>query len=94
MHRVPLSITRPVLMANCERVPLVLLMACGGTLVLAALMTWHLLPLLIGLPIMIVAPKLLRYAAGKDPYGFEVYRRHMRYRHYHRAWSTPFRVDR
>lgn len=53
----------------------------------------NLVGLVVGILLWISLVPVLRYLAKRDPQMFKVYMRHVRYKGYYPARSTPFRVD-
>jgi type IV secretion system protein VirB3 len=88
----PRSLTRPVLFAGAERKPVAVVGMLGFMLCFLGWMSFSVLPAVIGAAVLFIGIPTLRALAKRDPYMFACYRRHLAYRHYHRAYSTPFRT--
>ena len=89
LRRIPIhrALTRPDLMAGCERE---LVMAAGmmtGILVFVA-MNW--LAALVGIVIFPLMVMALRAIAKADPVMSKIYLRHIKYRPYYPEHSTPY----
>lgn len=92
MLPIPRAIARPVLFAGCERKPVGLVGMFGFMLCWLGWMGHAVPPFLVGLALLWIGIPLLRQLAKRDPQMFATYRRHLRCRHYHRAFSTPQRL--
>ena len=89
LRRLPIhrALNRPDLMAGCERELILSAGMITGILVFVA-MNW--LAAIVGIVIFPVMVMALRTIAKADPVMSKVYLRHIRYRPYYAAHSTPF----
>lgn len=89
LRRLPIhrALNRPDLMAGCERELILSAGMITGILVFVA-MNW--LAAIVGIVILPVMVMALRAIAKADPVMSKVYLRHIRYRPYYAAHSTPF----
>jgi type IV secretory pathway TrbD component len=90
LRRLPIhrALHRPHLLLGAEREPVLYTLIVAFTLVFAAL-SWP--ALLVGAALWLVGLGVLRSLAKADPHMTRVYLRHIRYRPYYPARSTPFR---
>jgi type IV secretion system protein VirB3 len=89
-RRVPIhrALHRPNLLLGAEREPVLYTLIVAFTLVFAAL-SWP--AFLVGAALWFIGLGVLRQLAKADPHMTRVYPRHIRYRRYYPARSTPFR---
>lgn len=86
--RVHRALSRPNLLMGADR-ELVLLTGLASVILIFVVLTWY--AALFGVAIWIVAVAALRMMAKVDPMMRRVYIRHVSYRPYYRATSTPWR---
>lgn len=84
------ALNRPDLMAGCERTLLLLTGLIALVLIVVAM---NKIAAIIGVCIWLVCVGLLRKMAKADPLMSRVYFRHVQYKHYFPAKSTPFAVS-
>ena len=84
---VPRAMSRPDLLAGCER-QLFLLTALVCTTLIVVIQTW--VAVTAGVLVWIVTIGVLRRAAKSDPFMSKVYARHTKYRAFYGARSTPW----
>lgn len=84
---VPRAMARPDLLAGCERQLFLLTALVCATLVMV-MQTWF--SVTAGGLLWVAATAALRQAAKSDPAMSRVYRRHVRYRPFYPARSTPW----
>ncbi len=86
--RVHRALSRPNLLMGADR-ELVLLTALGAVILIFVVLTWY--AALFGIAVWLVAVAALRMMAKADPLMRRVYIRHISYKPYYRATSTPWR---
>lgn len=86
--RVHRALSRPNLLMGADR-ELVLLTALAAVILIFVVLTWY--AALFGIAIWLVAVAALRMMAKADPLMRRVYIRHVSYKQYYRATSTPWR---
>ncbi|RWB92838.1 MAG: conjugal transfer protein TrbD [Mesorhizobium sp.] len=86
--RVHRALSRPNLLMGADR-ELVLLTGLASVILIFVVLTWY--AALFGVAIWLVAVAALRMMAKVDPMMRRVYIRHVSYRPYYRATSTPWR---
>lgn len=86
--RVHRALSRPNLLMGADR-ELVLLTGLAAVILIFVVLTWY--AALLGIVIWLVAVTALRMMAKADPLMRQVYVRHVSYRPYYRATSTPWR---
>ncbi|RWK27527.1 conjugal transfer protein TrbD [Mesorhizobium sp.] len=85
LHR---ALSRPNLLMGADR-ELVLLTGLASVILIFVVLTWY--AALFGAAIWLVAVAALRMMAKSDPMMRRVYTRHISYKPYYRATSTPWR---
>ncbi len=85
VHR---ALSRPNLLMGADR-ELVLLTALAAVILIFVVLTWY--AALFGLAIWIIAVAALRMMAKADPLMRRVYVRHISYKTFYRATSSPWR---
>ncbi|GLS35259.1 conjugal transfer protein TrbD [Mesorhizobium tianshanense] len=86
--RVHRALSRPNLLMGADR-ELVLLTGLASVILIFVVLTWY--AALFGVAIWLVAVAALRMMAKSDPMMRRVYLRHISYKAYYRATSTPWR---
>ncbi|RWB32105.1 conjugal transfer protein TrbD [Mesorhizobium sp.] len=86
--RVHRALSRPNLLMGADR-ELVLLTGLASVILIFVVLTWY--AALFGAAIWLVAVAALRMMAKSDPMMRRVYLRHITYKAYYRATSTPWR---
>ncbi|BCH19497.1 conjugal transfer protein TrbD [Mesorhizobium sp. L-2-11] len=86
--RVHRALSRPNQLMGADR-ELVLLTGLASVILIFVVLTWY--AALFGAAIWLVAVAALRMMAKSDPMMRQVYIRHISYRAYYRATSTPWR---
>lgn len=86
--RVHRALSRPNLLMGADR-ELVLLTGLAAAMLIFVVLTWY--AAMLGIAIWILAVAALRMMAKADPLMRQVYVRHVAYRPYYRATSTPWR---
>lgn len=87
------ALTRPLLVAGCERTGFGLVVAAGAGLLMLAWQSWSVVAAVGGVFFLTLGLTALRRMARSDPQFWEVYRRNRRYRISYPARSTPWRKD-
>lgn len=85
VHR---ALSRPNLLMGADR-ELVLLTALAAVILIFVVLTWY--AALFGLAIWLIAVAALRMMAKADPLMRRVYVRHISYKAFYRATSSPWR---
>ncbi len=85
VHR---ALSRPNLLMSADR-ELVLLTALAAVILIFVVLTWY--AALFGLAIWMIAVAALRMMAKADPLMRRVYVRHISYKTFYRATSSPWR---
>ena len=86
--RVHRSLSRPNLLMGADR-ELVLLTALAAIILIFVVLTWY--AALLGIAIWLIAVGALRMMAKADPLMRRVYVRHISYKTFYRATSSPWR---
>ncbi|RWA75363.1 MAG: conjugal transfer protein TrbD [Mesorhizobium sp.] len=86
--RIHRALSRPNLLMGADR-ELVLLTGLAAVILIFVVLTWY--AALFGIAIWLVAVAALRMMAKSDPLMRRVYLRHISFRSYYRATSTPWR---
>ncbi|EJN06766.1 conjugal transfer protein TrbD [Phyllobacterium sp. YR531] len=86
--RIHRALSRPNLMMGADR-ELVLLTGLASVILIFVVLTWY--AALFGVAIWLIAVAALRMMAKADPLMRKVYVRHIQYKAYYRATSTPWR---
>ena len=86
--RIHRALSRPNLLMGADR-ELVLLTGLAAVILIFIVLTWY--AALFGMAIWLIAVAALRMMAKADPLMRKVYIRHIKYRAYYRATSTPWR---
>ncbi|WP_085033007.1 conjugal transfer protein TrbD [Ensifer aridi] len=86
--RVHRALSRPNLLMGADR-ELVLLTALATIILIFVVLTWY--AALFGIAIWLVAVAALRMMAKADPHMRRVYIRHISYKRFYRATSSPWR---
>jgi type IV secretion system protein VirB3 len=86
--RVHRALSRPNLLMGADR-ELVLLTALAAVILIFVVLTWY--AALFGIAIWLIALAALRMMAKADPLMRRVYRRHIAYKTFYRATSSPWR---
>ncbi|RVD57416.1 conjugal transfer protein TrbD [Mesorhizobium sp. M2D.F.Ca.ET.185.01.1.1] len=86
--RVHRALSRPNLLMGADR-EMVLLTGLAAVILIFVVLTWY--AALFGVAIWLVAVAALRMMAKSDPLMRRVYLRHISFRSYYRATSTPWR---
>ncbi|RWE05859.1 MAG: conjugal transfer protein TrbD [Mesorhizobium sp.] len=86
--RVHRALSRPNLLMGADR-ELVLLTGLASAILIFVVLTWY--AALFGAAIWLVAVAALRMMAKSDPMMRRLYLRHISYKSYYRATSTPWR---
>lgn len=86
--RIHRALSRPNLLLGADR-ELVLLIALAAVILIFVVLTWY--AAIFGAGIWLMAVGLLRMMAKSDPLMRRVYLRHISFRPYYRATSTPWR---
>jgi type IV secretion system protein VirB3 len=86
--RIHRALSRPNLLMGADR-ELVLLTGLAAVILIFVVLTWY--AALLGVVIWLVAVAALRMMAKSDPLMRRVYLRHISFRPYYRATSTPWR---
>ncbi|MEI8703222.1 conjugal transfer protein TrbD (plasmid) [Mesorhizobium mediterraneum] len=86
--RVHRALSRPNLLMGADR-ELVLLTGLASVILIFVVLTWY--AALFGVAIWLLAVAALRMMAKSDPMMRRVYIRHISYKPYYRATSTPWR---
>ncbi|MEK1931541.1 MAG: conjugal transfer protein TrbD [Pararhizobium sp.] len=86
--RVHRALSRPNLLMGADR-ELVLLTALAAVILIFVVLTWY--AALFGAAIWLVAVAALRMMAKSDPLMRRVYLRHIAYKTFYRATSSPWR---
>lgn len=86
--RVHRALSRPNLLMGADR-ELVLLTALAAVILIFVVLTWY--AALFGLAIWLIAVAALRMMAKADPLMRRVYVRHISYKAFYRATSSPWR---
>ncbi|RWG04121.1 conjugal transfer protein TrbD [Mesorhizobium sp.] len=86
--RIHRALSRPNLLIGADR-ELVLLTGLAAVILIFVVLTWY--AALFGVTIWLVAVGLLRMMAKSDPLMRRIYLRHISFRPYYRATSTPWR---
>ncbi|MGB3387189.1 MAG: conjugal transfer protein TrbD [Pseudaminobacter sp.] len=86
--RVHRALSRPNLLMGADR-ELVLLTGLAAVILIFVVLTWY--AALFGVAVWLVAVGALRMMAKADPLMRRVYVRHISYKPYYRATSTPWR---
>ncbi|TGQ04870.1 MULTISPECIES: conjugal transfer protein TrbD [unclassified Mesorhizobium] len=86
--RIHRALSRPNLLMGADR-ELVLLTGLAAVILIFVVLTWY--AALFGVAIWLVAVAALRMMAQSDPLMRRVYLRHISFRPYYRATSTPWR---
>ncbi|MFT3967357.1 MAG: conjugal transfer protein TrbD [Sphingobium sp.] len=86
--RVHRALSRPNLLMGADR-ELVLLTGLAAVILIFVVLTWY--AALFGVAVWLVAVAALRMMAKADPLMRRVYVRHVSYKPYYRATSTPWR---
>lgn len=81
------ALSRPELVAGCEREPILFTGLMTFTLIVAGSTV---LTLFIGILIWLICFQLLRKMGKADPYMSKIYIRHIKYRAYYPPRATPF----
>lgn len=87
------ALTRPQLVAGCERTGFGLVAGAGAGLLMLAWQSWSPVPAAGGALFLTLGLAGLRRMARNDPQFWAVYRRNRRYRASYPARSTPWRKD-
>jgi type IV secretion system protein TrbD len=87
--RVHRALSRPNLLMGADR-ELVLLTALSAVILIFVVLTWY--AALFGTGIWLVAVAALRMMAKSDPLMRRVYLRHISYKTFYRATSSPWRT--
>ncbi|MHB0952792.1 MAG: conjugal transfer protein TrbD [Allorhizobium sp.] len=87
-NRIHRALSRPNLLMGADR-ELVLLTGLAAIILIFVVLTVY--SALLGIAIWVVIVGALRMMAKADPLTRQVYVRHMRYRHYYRPTSSPWR---
>jgi len=87
-NRIHRALSRPNLLMGADR-ELVLLTALAAVILIFVVLTAY--SALFGVAIWIVIVGFLRMMAKADPLMRQVYVRHISYRHYYKATSSPWR---
>ena len=87
------ALTRPQLVAGCERAGFGLATGAGAGLVMLAWQSWSPVAAAGGVLFLTLGLTLLRRMARNDPQFWAVYQRNRRYRAFYPARSTPWRKD-
>lgn len=85
VHR---ALSRPTLLMGADR-ELVLLTALAAVILIFVVLTWY--AALFGMAIWLIAVAALRMMAKADPMMRRVYMRHISYKTFYRATSSPWR---
>jgi len=90
LQRIPIyrALQRPHLLMGAERNLVLSAGALSGSLVFVGM---TLMSIILGIGIWIVAIMIFQRMAKSDPHMSEVYQRHIKYRSYYPARSTPWR---
>ena len=86
--RVHRALSRPNLLMGADR-ELVLLTALAAVILIFVVLTWY--AALFGIAIWLIAVGALRIMAKADPLMRRIYIRHISYRAFYRATSSPWR---
>lgn len=86
--RVHRALSRPNLLMGADR-ELVLLTALAAVILIFVVLTWY--AALFGIAIWLIAVAALRMMAKADPLMRRVYIRHISYKAFYRATSSPWR---
>lgn len=86
--RIHRALSRPNLLIGADR-ELVLLTGLAAVILIFVVLTWY--AALFGVTIWVAAVGLLRIMAKSDPLMRRVYLRHIAFKPYYRATSTPWR---
>ncbi|ADZ72803.1 conjugal transfer protein TrbD [Polymorphum gilvum] len=86
--RVHRALSRPNLLMGADR-ELVLLTALAAVILIFVVLTWY--AALFGIAIWLIAVAALRMMAKADPLMRRVYVRHISYKAFYRATSSPWR---
>jgi len=86
--RIHRALSRPNLLMGADR-ELVLLTGLAAIILIFVVLTWY--ATLCGIAVWLVAVAALRMMAKSDPLMRQVYLRHIAYRPFYRATSTPWR---
>ncbi|NGN43540.1 conjugal transfer protein TrbD [Mesorhizobium sp. CGMCC 1.15528] len=86
--RIHRALSRPNLLMGADR-ELVLLSGLAAAILIFVVLTWY--AALLGVAVWVAAVAVLRMMAKADPQLRRVYARHISYRPYYRATSTPWR---
>lgn len=86
--RIHRALSRPNLLMGADR-ELVLLTGLAAVILIFVVLTWY--AALFGVAIWLIALAALRVMAKSDPLMRRVYLRHIAFRPYYRATSTPWR---
>ncbi|MBO9134482.1 conjugal transfer protein TrbD (plasmid) [Rhizobium sp. B230/85] len=87
--RVHRALSRPNLLMGADR-ELVLLTALAAIILIFVVLTWY--AALFGIAIWLVAVAALRMMAKSDPLMRRLYLRHISYKTFYRATSSPWRT--
>ncbi|MVA56831.1 conjugal transfer protein TrbD [Agrobacterium vitis] len=87
--RVHRALSRPNLLIGADR-ELVLLTALAAIILIFVVLTWY--AALFGIAVWLVAVAALRMMAKADPLMRRVYLRHISYKTFYRATSSPWRA--
>lgn len=86
--RVHRALSRPNLLIGADR-ELLLLAGLAAAILIFVVLTWY--AALFGVTVWLIAVAALRIMAKADPLMRQVYIRHISYKSYYRATSTPWR---
>lgn len=87
-NRIHRALSRPNLLMGADR-ELVLLTALAAVILIFVVLTWY--AALFGIAIWLIAVGALRMMAKADPLMRRVYIRHISYKAFYRATSSPWR---
>lgn len=87
-NRIHRALSRPNLLLGADR-ELVLLTGLAAVILIFVVLTVY--SALFGVAVWIVVVGLLRTMAKSDPFMRQVYIRHISYRHYYKATTSPWR---
>lgn len=84
------ALNKPNLLFGAER-ELILLLGLFSAMMVFIAMTWQ--TFIVGIVMWVVLSTLLRMMAKADPMMSKIYLRHLKYKSFYAAHSTPFKKD-